>query len=134
MGTGGIAVAALLLPCLSLPAAAAAQATASSSVRIEERAGVTIVRDVMTQTGASLTLIGTKGDNVSVGLPGSIAVSNSVGQSLELITSVAFAYGNGLILGNDAVSVDIGATADPQSRAGANGVYGGVMVVVAQYN
>jgi hypothetical protein len=123
----------LLAFTLLIPAAAHAQISTQGSVRIEQRAGASVLQDVIIQSNIMLTVIGRPGDTVSVGVPGSVNVTSQDGRNMQLATTSDLVYSSGAILSEDTLSVSIGAVARPQAGS-QPGVYDGLMVVLAQYN
>ncbi|HWH21924.1 MAG TPA: hypothetical protein VNT25_01345 [Allosphingosinicella sp.] len=120
---------------ISASPARAGQASTAGTATIEARVGASVLQDVMAQTNITVTIFGRPGDSVSLGVPGSLNVTNGAGQNLRLITtSSELAYASGVILSEDTVSVSIGAMADRQTPEGIQGSFGGVRVVLAQYN
>lgn len=124
---------ALLASSLLVPAGAQAQIQTQGSVMIEQRAGASVLQDVIIQSNIMLTVIGQPGDTVSVGVPSSVSVTNSDGLNMQLATTSDLVFSSGAILSQDTLSVSIGAVARPQVGA-QPGVYDGLMVVLAQYN
>lgn len=122
----------LALAGTSIPASAQLPVKGTSSVRIAEPAGISIVQDVLANVNASLVVFGTAGDAVSLAVPKDVSISNSGGESLTLATS-SMLSSSSLILAQDSISVSIGALPKAQP-GGTAGTYGGIMVVLAQYN
>lgn len=97
-------------------------------------AGITVIRDVLSQTGISFTVVGKVGDALSVGVPNSVNVVSGSGQSLTLNTTQQVQFAGATILAEDAVSVSVGAEFSGHGAEEAPAQYEGVMVVLAQYN
>jgi hypothetical protein len=127
-----LAIFGILAAAVSFEAAAAQSAKGAAGTQISEQAGITVVQDVLTNVNASVLVIGTPGDTVSMAVPASVSLSSPSGQSMNLGTATELSSGN-LLLSGDSVSVSIGALGDGQSGA-TPGSYDGVMVVLAQYN
>lgn len=121
------------LVSLSVPVWASPIATAHANATIQQSAGITVVRDVLTQTNLSVKITGSPGDAVTLAVPGSVNVSAVGGQSLSLTTTTQL-MGAGLVLAEDAISVTIGALVNGEVAGAPPGPYKGVMVVLAQYN
>lgn len=120
----------------------AQSAKTDSSVSIVEAAGVEIVQDILTNeivqdlltnVSASLIILGTAGDSISISVPSSVSLSNASGDGLTMGT-VSQLSSNSLVLSEDTVSVNIGAIANGETATAPPGIYGGVLVVLAQYN
>ncbi|MBA3678441.1 MAG: DUF4402 domain-containing protein [Sphingosinicella sp.] len=137
-----------MLSALALAASAgpvfAQSASANGSASIVEPSGVvilqdvltssrTIVQNVLTNVNASLVILGTSGDSVSVSVPSSVSLSSAAGDNLTVGT-ISQLSTNSLVLSDDTVSVNIGAIANGETAAAPPGTYGGVLVVLAQYN
>lgn len=114
------------------PSAAQSTAQGRASVRVAEPAGIAIVQDVLANFNASLVVFGSVGDAVSMAVPANVSISGPGGESLVLATSSALSTSS-LILAQDSISVSIGALPKAQPD-GTAGTYGGIMVVLAQYN
>ncbi len=107
------------------------------SAQISEPAGLSVIENLMAQTNITVTIVGTPGDAVSLGVPGSVNLTSAGSPDLLLKTSTdpAMVYANGVILSQDTVSVSIGAEVDTQANGRPNsGRYDGVLVVLGQYN
>jgi len=127
-----LAVLAILAAGVSLEPAAAQNAQGAAGTRIVDQTGIAVIQDVLTNVNASVLVIGTRGDTVSMAVPSSVSLSNASGESMSLGTVSQLSSGN-LVLSGDSVSVSIGAL-DGGQAAASPGNYGGVMVVLAQYN
>lgn len=115
--------------------ASAREVRTSGSVAITQRAGVSVLQDVVTQTNITVTVIGTAGDAVGVAVPGSVNMTSVAGESLQLVTSSPqLMYASGVILTQDTVSVNIAAIIGPEVIEPQPGRYDGVLRVIAQYN
>lgn len=115
--------------------ATAREVRTRGSVSIEQRAGVSVLQDIVTQTNITVTVIGTPGDAVGVAVPGSVNMTSVAGESLQLVTSSPqLMYASGVILTQDTVSVNIAAIIGPEAIQPEPGRYDGVLRVIAQYN
>lgn len=127
---------ALAAPAVPASASVSPSAIGNGSAEIRAPAGITVIRDVISQSNISFTVIGRTGDAVTVGVPGSVNVTSSSGQKLTLDTTnmsqVQFA--SATILGGDSVSISVGAEFNGQVADETYDEYSGVMVVLAQYN
>lgn len=113
--------------------AAAQSAFGSAGVNMVQPAGITVVQDVLTKVNAAMIVTGSPGDSVSLAVPSSVEVSSAVGQVMTVGTLTELSATN-LVLGQDSISVSVGALVSGQSAGASPGTYGGVMVVLAQYN
>lgn len=105
------------------------------SAEIRAPAGITVIRDVLSQTNISFTVIGQSGDAVAVGVPNSVNVASSSGEKLTLDTNMSqVQFASATVLAGDSVSISVGAEFNGQVEDGSNDEYNGVMVVLAQYN
>jgi predicted small secreted protein len=128
-------VSALLASSVLLaPTAGLTQISTRGAVTIEQPASASVIQDVITQANITVTVVGTPASGVSVGVPAAVNTVSAAGQNIQLTTTTALAFSSGLVLSQDAVSVSIGAIADPQAVTAAPGTYDGVIVVIAQYN
>lgn len=121
---------------LAFPASAAASQSASAQglADIRAPAGINVIRDIMTQTNLSFTVVGQPGDTVALGIPGSINVVSGAGESLTLNTTTSQLQLASTVLAQDTVSISVGAEFDGQAGDADSGQYNGVIVVLAQYN
>ena len=113
--------------------AVAQSATAGSNVTIVPSVGFEIVRDVLGDTNAALIILGSVGDALSISVPSSVFLSTAGGDDLT-IGAASQLSSDSLVLSEDTVSVNIGAIVNGETAAAPPGTYGGILVVLAQYN
>jgi hypothetical protein len=126
------AVSAFCAASAAAPAAASSTANTGASVQIVSPDGISIIQDVLAQANVSLVIMGRPGDAVSLAVPSSIYLRSAEGGNLSVATRSP-QYASSAILSENAVSVSIGASVEDGSAAPA-GIYGGTMLVLAQYN
>jgi hypothetical protein len=126
------AVSAFCAATAAVPAAASSTANTGASVQIVSPDGISIIQDVLAQANVSLIIMGRPGDAVSLAVPSSIYLKSAEGGNISIATRSP-QYAGSAILSENAVSVGISAVVQDDSAAPA-GIYGGTMLVLAQYN
>lgn len=134
-GAASSFLSALCLLAAPASASAAPSAKGLGSAEVRSPGGILIIRDVISQSNIRFTVIGQIGDAVTIGIPGSVDVMSSGGQSLTLDTMQSQAqFAGGTVLAQAMISISIGARFNGHVKLPASSDYEGVMVVLAQYN
>lgn len=122
---------AALAVCTSTSAAAQQSVNGSAGLVIKDPAGLVVVQDILSNVNAALVISGSAGEAISFAAPASVNVSNASGGEFSLATQLSV---NNVFLSGDTVNVRVAALNGGEQKAAQPGAYGGVMVVLAQYN
>ena len=106
---------------------------------ITEPAGIMVVQEMLLETGVTMSVQGTAGDTVSVGVPTTVEVVRTGDTTDSAETLVVTTNDTGTMLAggsfvSDMVNVSIAGVVGGDLASATPGSYEGVMVVLAQYN
>ena len=112
----------------------------TGNTMITEPAGIMVVQEMLLETGVTMSVQGSVGDTVSVGVPTTVEVvrADSAGsdsaETLVVTTNDTGAMLAGGTFVSDMVNVSIAGVIGGDLASATPGSYEGVMVVLAQYN
>lgn len=114
------------------------RARTTGNTMITEPAGIMVVQEMLLETGVTMSVQGSAGDTVSVGVPTSVEVvrtgSTDSAETLVVTTNDTGTMLAGGTFVSDMVNVSIAGVVGGDLASATPGSYEGVMVVLAQYN
>lgn len=110
----------------------------TGNTMITEPAGIMVVQEMLLETGVTMSVQGSVGDTVSVGVPTTVQVvrtdSPETAETLVVTTNDTGSMLAGGTFVSDMVNVSIAGVVGGDLASATPGSYEGVMVVLAQYN
>ena len=110
----------------------------TGNTMITEPAGIMVVQEMLLETGVTMSVQGSVGDTVSVGVPTTVQVvradDTDSAETLVVTTNDTGSMLAGGTFVSDMVNVSIAGVVGGDLASATPGSYEGVMVVLAQYN